>query len=125
MAKKRGARWSKGVRVQSGALGGWRKVQSGALGGWRKDQSAAMRHRELRKVAKRDGAGEVSRRLNFVSNVANRVTNSGLENKARQDQRWVTANLEDGERGMRGRSKSVRVRGSRRARKHRRSRARR
>ncbi len=114
MAKKRGARWSKGVRVQSGALGGWRT-----------DQSAAMRHRELRKVAKRDGAGEVSRRLNFVSNVANRVTNSWLENKARQDQRWVTANLEDGEREMRGRSKSVRVRGSRRARKHRRSRARR
>jgi len=113
VAKRREARWAKGVRVREGALGGW---QTG--------QSAAMRHRELRKVARRDGAGEVSRRLNFVSNVANRVTNSGLEEKARQDQRWVAANLEDEDRGRMGRSKPIRVRGSRRARRHRRRRAR-
>jgi len=105
MAKQRGTRWAKGVRVREGGLGGWQV-----------DQPAATRHRELRKVARRDGAGEVSRRLNFVSNVANRVTNSGLEDKAREDQRWVAANLEDEERGRRGRSKPIRVRRSRRAR---------
>jgi len=113
MRRKRENRWSSGVRVRTGALGGWQV-----------DQSRETRHRELRKVARRDGPGEVSRRLNFVSNIANRVTNSRLEDVAREDQRWVTANLEDEERG-RGRSKPIRVRGSRRARRHRRRRARR
>lgn len=107
-------KWSRGVEVRTGALGGWRT-----------SQSAAARHRELRRVARRDGAGEVSRRLNFVSNVANRITNSGLERKAREDQRWVAANLEDEEREHRRGSKPIRVRGSGRARRHRRRRARR
>lgn len=100
-------------------------MRTGALGGWNVNQPAVTRHRELRRVARRDGAGEVSRRLNFVSNVANRVTNSGLEHKAREDQRWVAANLEDEDRRRTRGSKPIRVRGSRRARRHRRRKARR
>jgi hypothetical protein len=110
MARKR--RWARNVTVRSGALGGWNT-----------EQSTTVRRRELRRVARRDGAGEVSRRLNFLSNVANRINNSGLERKAREDQRWVTRNLEE-ENRRRG-SRPIRVRGSRRARPHRRRRARR
>jgi hypothetical protein len=98
-------------------------VRRGALGGWHDDESERTRHGALRRVARRDGAGEVSRRLNFVSNVANRQDNTRLERVAREDQRWVAANLEDEDR-RRGRSKPIRVRRSRRARGHRRRRAR-
>ena len=108
MAKRK---WSKGIRARKGGLNGWNV-----------DQSPATRHRELRQEARRVGAGEVSRRLNYLSNVANRVTNSGLEQKARTDQRWVAANLEDEDRRDRRRSKPIRVRGSVRSRRHRRSR---
>jgi hypothetical protein len=110
--RRRGRKWSRGVRVRRGALGGWHD-----------DQSASTRHRELRKVARRSGAGETSRRLNFLSNVANRSDNRRLQRVARQDQRWVAANLEEERR--RGHSRPIRVRGSRRARRHRRRRARR
>lgn len=107
-------RWASGVHVREGALGGWHDTES-----------PRARHGALRRVARRDGAGEVSRRLNFLSNVANRSDNRRLERVARTDQRWVTANLEDGDhRRVRG-SKPVRVRGSSRARQHRRRRARR
>ncbi len=98
-------------------------VRRGALGGWHDNEPARTRHGALRRAARRDGAGEVSRRLNFASNVANRSDNRRLRRVARTDQRWVAANLEDERRG--GRPKPVRVRGSRRARRHRRSRARR
>jgi len=110
MSRRR--RWSARVRVQPGALGGWHERQA-----------VGTRHRELRTVARREGAGEVSRRLNFISNVASRLNNRKLHRVAREDQRWVTRDLEDEDR--RNRSKPVRVRGSRRARRYRRRRARR
>lgn len=99
------------------------RVRKGALGGWHESQPQSERHEILRRDARRRGAGRVSRELNFLSNVANRRDNPELHRVAREDQRWVTANLEDGER-RRG-SKPIRVRGSRRARPHRRRRARR
>jgi hypothetical protein len=108
--RRREERWSTNVYVKPGALGGWHERET-----------RAERRRALRRVARRDGAGEVSRRLNFISNVANRSDNEELHEVAREDQRWVAANLEDERR--RGRSKPVRVRGSRRARRHRRRRA--
>jgi hypothetical protein len=113
MAKRRGSRWAKGITVRRGALSGWHD-----------NEPVRERHRALTRAANRDGAGEVSKRLNFVSNVANRSDNQRLHRIAREDQRWVSANLEDEDRMGRGRSKPIRVRGSRRARRHRRRRAR-
>jgi hypothetical protein len=107
MARRRGRKWSTGVHVTNGALGGWHD-----------NQPAQTRHRELRQVARRDGAGEVSRRLNFVSNVSRRMSKAGKV--AREDQRWVSSHLEEEDR--RRRSKPIRVRGSRGRRRHRRSR---
>lgn len=109
MARRR--RWSTGVRIRKGALGGWHE-----------SEPAHERHDRLRRIAREDGAGEVARRLNFLSNVADRHANPELHNVAREDQRWVSANLEDGD-NRRG-SKPIRVRGSRRARAHRRRRVR-
>ncbi|HEY1197320.1 MAG TPA: hypothetical protein VGG32_01150 [Thermoplasmata archaeon] len=106
-------RWARGVRVRSGALGGWRERAP-----------PSDRRRALRAVARRDGAGEVSRRLNFVSNVASRSNNPNLRRVARADQRWVAANLEDEDRRRARGAKPVRVRGSSRARRHRRRRPR-
>jgi hypothetical protein len=103
---RREERWSAKVRVKPGALGGWKE-----------HESPAKRRRALRRVARRDGAGEVSRRLNFISNVANRLDNEELHRVAREDQRWVAANLEE-----KRRSKPIRVRASRRTRAFRRAR---
>jgi hypothetical protein len=109
MSKRRGRKWSSGVYVEKGALGGWHD-----------NQAKKTRHTELRRVARRDGAAEVSRRLNFVSNVSRRMSTAGRV--AREDQRWVAANLENDDRMDRRQSKPVRVRGSRRAGRHRRRR---
>lgn len=69
-------------------------VRAGALGGWHEDQTARERHAHLRVKIREDGAGEVSRRLNFISNVANRNNNQKLHRIAREDQRWVAENFE-------------------------------
>lgn len=111
--RRRERRWSTNVYVKPGALGGWSE-----------HETPRERRRALRRVARKDGAGEVSKRLNFISNVANRSNNERLHDVAREDQRWVANNLEDEERRRRS-SKPIRVRGSRRARRHRRRRARR
>ncbi len=103
-------RWASGVRVRTGALEGWRERAP------RSD-----RRRVLRRVARRDGPGEVSRRLNFLSNVSG---NRQVRQVARADQRWVAANLEDEDHRRARGSKPVRVRGSGRARRHRRRRPR-
>lgn len=80
MAEKK---WSRGVEIREGALGGWHE-----------DQSAEVRHAKLRKAIRRDGAGEISRRLNFLSNVANRSNNPKLHRVARVDQGWVQRTFE-------------------------------
>jgi len=108
----KGTKWSQGVYVRAGALGGWHE-----------NETRRERHRILRIDAEDHGAGRVSRELNFAANVANRTDNQRLHEVAREDQRWVAANLEDEDR-RRGRSKPIRVRRSRRARGHRRRRAR-
>lgn len=97
------------------------QTRTGALGGWHENEPRTIRHERLRRVARSDGAGEVSRRLNFIANVANRSDNYDLHRVAREDQRWVSANLEDGHQR---RSKPIRVRRSGRARAHRRRRRR-
>jgi hypothetical protein len=126
MAKRRGRRWARGINVRPGALSGWHD-----------NEPVRERHRVLTRAANRDGPGEVSRRLNFLSNVANRRDNKRLHRIARADQKWVVTHLKDedqrrwisagfdyDESMRRGRSKPIRVRGSRRARRHRRRRAR-
>lgn len=70
------------------------RVRRGMLDGWSEHQSARTRHRELRRLARRHGAGRVSRELNFLSNVANRENNRTLHIVARRDQRWVARELE-------------------------------
>lgn len=108
-------RWSRGVRIRPHGLGGWGD-----------HQSPRTRRAELRKVAARDGAGTVSRRLNFLANVANRMDNERLHRVARSDQRWVEETLEESGRygSYRDGRRPIRVRGSSRARAHRRRRAR-
>ena len=70
MAKQRGTRWAKGVRVREGGLGGWQV-----------DQPAATRHRELRKVARRDGAA-----IAAATDAANRsMTEGGRTAWSRED----------------------------------------
>lgn len=69
-------------------------VKHGALDGWCEHCPARSRHAALRRVAARDGAGTVSRRLNYLANVADRSDNERLHDVARADQRWVARNLE-------------------------------
>lgn len=76
-------------------------VKHGGLDGWCEHCSARSRHAALRRVAERDGAGEVSKRLNFLANVADRRDNQQLHRVARADQRWVKRNLERGSRSRR------------------------
>lgn len=64
-------------------------LQPGALHGWHEDQAAVTRRGHLREAASRDGWAEVSRRLNFIANVANRSNNQKLHRVARIDQKWV------------------------------------
>lgn len=65
------------------------RIKPGALHGWHEDQSAETRHRHLAEAARRDGWVEVSRRLNFISNVASRTNNPKLHRIARADQKWA------------------------------------
>lgn len=71
-------RWSRGVRVRRGALGGWHE-----------NQSAAERRHHLGEVARRDGWTKVVRRLGFLANVANRHDNGKLHRVARADEEWA------------------------------------
>jgi len=116
MEKRRGTRWAKGLRVREGGLGGWQV-----------DQPAATRHRELRKVARRDGLA-----IAAATDAANRsMTEGGRTAWSREDynravaeydrirpmteeERLVSAEMDERER--RGGAKVVRVRRSRRAR---------
>jgi hypothetical protein len=63
-------------------------VKQGGLGTWCEHCSDAERHASLRTVIKKDGAGTVSKRLNFLANVSH-------SRVARKDQRWVKKNYED------------------------------
>ena len=71
-------RWSQGVSVRRGALGGWRERAS-----------TRSRHSALRRAARRDGWGEVVRRLTFLANIHNRSNNRGLGEIANRDKRWA------------------------------------
>lgn len=70
-------------------------LKPGALHGWHEDQSRETRHAHLREAAARDGWTEVSRRLNFISNVANRSNNLKLHRIARADQKWAAKHEAD------------------------------
>jgi hypothetical protein len=78
-----GKKWAKHVHMKRGGLHGWCE-----------HCPARVRHAALRTGAREDGAAVISKRLNYLANVANRENNFRLHEVARTDQRWVAANLE-------------------------------
>ena len=78
-------KWSKHVHVTQGGLGAWCEPCS-----------SEIRHTALRTMIQADGAETVSKRLNFLANVADRRGNAPLREVARADQEWVKANFEEG-----------------------------
>lgn len=68
-------------------------MKEGALRGWCMKCPAARRHAALRSVARKDGYGVTVRRLNFLSNVANRRNNRMLHSIASRDLRWAERTL--------------------------------
>ena len=64
-------------------------VARGALHGWCDHCSDRSRHRALNTTVRIDGYATTVRRLNYLSNVANRKNNARLHDVARRDVKWL------------------------------------
>ena len=64
-------------------------VEEGGLHGWCAGCSLEERHRAIERTVKTDGYATAVRRLNFLSNVANRKDNGHLHRVAHEDVEWT------------------------------------
>lgn len=70
-----GKKWTQGVEVKAGKLGGWEK-----------DMKPGERRRILAGLVKKDGYATVVQRLNFLVNASQ---DKGTQGVARSDMKWL------------------------------------
>ena len=64
-------------------------LEEGGLHGWCASCPPEERHRAIERTVQADGYATAIRRLNFLSNVANRRDNGHLHRVAREDEEWA------------------------------------